>query len=70
MSDLSSVKIEMINLKRRIAVSDIGLGKIESFLDANGDETQDASIAAIAIIEWFVGGWSQATIAEFDGELS
>lgn len=75
MSDLPKIFTEAINIKRRLAVAktedgDTLVGSIENFLDANGDETQDASIATIAIIKWQSGGWSDATIAEFDGDLS
>lgn len=71
MTDLPEIVIEAINIKRRVAVGqtvkgDILFGDIESFLDADGDETQDASIATIVIIQWQEGGWSHATIAEFE----
>jgi hypothetical protein len=64
-SDLPDIIIFGINLKRRAAVADIGLGTIKNFLDMDGDETQDASIATVAIIEWDAGGWSHAVIDEF-----
>ncbi len=65
MTALPNITVETINLKRRLARSTIGYGAIECFLDADGDETQDASIATIAVIEWFAGGWSTVELADY-----
>lgn len=70
MSELPKIEVEMINLKRRLAVSNMGYGTIESFYDANGDETHDASIAVTAVIGWFVGGWSAVVLADFSESVS
>lgn len=70
MNDLPPITIEGINIGKRLARCDAGYGEIKCFLDANGDETQDASVATIAIIEWVAGGWSYAIIDEFTDSMN
>lgn len=61
-------EVDQINLVKRLAYSDRGYGTIETLIDANGDETQDVSIATVAVIEWFVGGWTVVMIDDFTHE--
>lgn len=71
MTDLPpEVVVDIINLKRKLAISNIGYGTITNFFDSNGDDTEDAGIAVTAVIEWFVGGYSAIILADFDGDLS
>lgn len=63
---MRDVVVYGINLSKRIALTMDGqFGDIRCFLDLDGDETQDAEIAEIAIVEWRSGGWSSLCIDEF-----
>lgn len=71
MTDLPpEVVVDIINLKRKLAISNIGYGTITNFFDSNGDDTEDAGIAVTAVIEWFVGGYTAIVLADFDGSLT
>lgn len=70
MTDLGTVDVEMINLKRRLAVGSIGYGTIESFLDDNFEEIEGAETATYATIEWFAGGWSTVKISDYNADVS
>jgi hypothetical protein len=66
MSDLpNEVVVDMVNLKRKLAISNIGYGSITNMFDSNGDDTEDAGVAVTAVVEWFVGGYSAITLADF-----
>ena len=56
-----------VNVPERLVLRDDNiLGDIRSFLDADGDETDDVLVAAMAIVEWRDGGWSPIVLADFE----
>lgn len=71
MSELpNEVVVDLVNIKRKLAISNIGYGSITNFYDADGNDTEDAGIAVTAVVEWFVGGYSAIVLADFDGDMS
>lgn len=61
------VLIFALNISKRIAITEDGeLGDIRSFVDDEGDETQDSETAAFAIIEWRIDQmWSCTPIDDY-----
>lgn len=56
-----------VNLFQRLAVRDDDtLGDIRTFLDDEGDETEDVDGAEWAVVEWRDGGWSTLVIDDYD----
>lgn len=54
---------------RLMARDDDVIGDIRSFLDADGDETDDIEAARIAIVEWRDGTWSPVDLVGFGGAV-
>ncbi len=67
MTDLpTETCVEMVNLKRKLAISNIGYGSITNMFDSDGEDTEDASTAVTAVIEWFIGGYTVIILADYD----
>jgi hypothetical protein len=59
--------VEAVNVSTRLALcSGGGLGDICSFLDADGDETDEAENAVVAIVHWRDGGYSPVVLSDFE----
>lgn len=54
---------------RLMARDDDVIGDIRSFLDGDGDETDDIEDARVAIVEWRDGTWSPVELEGFDGAV-
>jgi hypothetical protein len=63
--------VEAVNVSARLALcSGGGLGDICSFIDADGDETDDAEDAVIAIVHWRDGGYSPVVLSDFETRMA
>lgn len=58
--------VSAVNVPERLALRDDDvLGDIRSLLDEDGDETDSADIAVMAIVEWRDGGWSPVDLRDY-----
>lgn len=64
-SELPDVHVLAINIPKRLAVADEGLGDIRNFLDKNGFETEDPKDAEWVVVEWRFGGWTSIPVDEY-----
>lgn len=63
-----TVSVIAVNRGERLAITDGDvLGSIEAWLDGEGDETDDAAAAVVAIVHWPDGSWSPVDLRDFDG---
>lgn len=65
---LPSCVVDAISLTDRVVIrSDTVLGDIDSFIDADGDETDDIDQARVAIVQWRDDGrWSPVDLGDFE----
>lgn len=69
MSDLPEVHVIAINVSKRAAVAEEGMGDIRCFLDKEGDETPHLDEASFAVIEWQFGGWSTVEMDDYHSPI-
>lgn len=59
--------VAAINLRTRFAVGDDdAVGKVTNLFDAHGDETDEPSEAAAAVVKWPDGTWDDVDLSKFD----
>lgn len=62
------VNVIALNRGERLALTNADIiGGIEVWLDDEGDETDDAAAAVVAIVRWPDGSWSPVDVWDFDG---
>lgn len=65
-----AVNVLAVNRCELLAITDTALiGSIETWLDDEGDETDDPSAAVVAIVRWPDGTWSPVDLRDFDGDM-
>lgn len=64
-SDLDDVHVLAINITKRLAVAEEGLGDIRNFLDGAGQDIDTPDNAHWAVVEWRFGGWTSIPIDEY-----
>lgn len=70
MSDSDEVIVQAINITKRLAVAEQGIGDIRCFLDDEGEETDEAptetNSVMFAVIEWRFGGWTTVEVDDYE----
>lgn len=62
------VNVIAVHRGERLAITDTDIiGIIKAWLDDEGDETNDANAAVVAIVHWPDGSWSPVDLRDFDG---
>lgn len=65
---LDGVNVIAVNRGDRLAITSADIiGSIKVWLDDEGDETDDAGVAVVAIVQWPDGSWSPVDLRDFEG---